>query len=91
MVPQNPRVNDFVLTVRDGKNQVLHKEFVANPLERSMEFVDDAGHLNMKTIQSDSAQFMIRLQLGNGASTIDLEHYLGEASESILLLTSTIQ
>jgi hypothetical protein len=64
---------------------------IPNPLDRSVEFVNDAGQLEHKTIHLDSAQFSIRLQIEPGASSILLNRFIGNDNEGTLLLKTRIQ
>lgn len=83
--------DDLELLVLDGNQQIMTKRMIPNPLDRSVEFVNDAGQLGHKMIHLDSAQFNVRLQMEPGANSILLNRYTGIAKEGILLLKTSIR
>jgi hypothetical protein len=82
---------DLELLVLDGNQQIMTQHIIPNPLDRSVEFVNDAGQLGHKMIHLDSAQFNVRLRIEPGASFLLLNRYTGIANEGILLLKTSIQ
>ena len=83
--------DDLELLVLDGNQQIMTQRIIPNPLDRSVEFVNDAGQLESKMIHLDSAQFNVRLQFEADANSILLNRFTGNANEGILLLKTQIQ
>jgi hypothetical protein len=59
-------------------------------LDRRVEYVNDTGRLEQKTVSLDSAQFSFRLQVDPGARTTVLNLITGMNSESITLIKTPI-
>ncbi|MEA3463191.1 MAG: hypothetical protein U9R49_15005 [Bacteroidota bacterium] len=83
--------DDLELLVLDRNQQPMTRRRIPNPLDRSVEYVNDAGQLEYKMIHLDSAQFSIRLQIEPGASSILLNRFTGNVNEGTLLLKTQIQ
>ncbi len=83
--------DDLELMVLDRNLQTLTHRYIPNPLDKSVEYVNDAGQFERKMIHLDSAQFSIRLQIDPGASSILLNRYTGNNNEGTLLLKTQIQ
>lgn len=88
---REPVPNDLVITLLDEENQVMHLEYIPDPLNRSVEFVDNDGNLGFKTIQSDRAQFFVRLQLEKDATSVMIEQFTAKDHQNVPLLTNQIQ
>ena len=89
--PVKPMEGDLELKVLDGKGQALSWRHIPNPLDRSVEYVNDSGHLEHKLIHLDSAQFSIRIQMETGAGSILLEYFMGENKAGKLLLNTPLE
>ena len=83
--------DDLELLVLDKYQQTMKRRFIPNPLDRSVEFVNDAGQLEHKMLHLDSVQFSVRLQIEPGASSILLNRFIGNDTEGRLLLKTQIQ
>jgi hypothetical protein len=83
--------DDLELLVLDRNLQTLTHRYIPNPLDKSVEYVNDAGQFERKMIHLDSAQFSIRLQIDPGANSILLNRYTGNNNEGTLLLKTQIQ
>ena len=84
-------IHDLELLVRDRNQQIISHRYIPNPLDRSVEYVNDAGQFERQMIHLDSAQFSIRLQIEPDASSILLNRYTGNNTEGTLLLNTQIQ
>ena len=84
-------IDDLELLVLDRNQQTITQNLIPNPLDKSVEYVNDAGQFERKMIHLDSAQFSIRLQIDPGASSILLNRYTGNKNEGTLLLKTQIQ
>jgi hypothetical protein len=85
-----PEINDLDYLVLDEKSNLLSRKFIANPLNKELEYVSEEGQLAVKFFQADSAQFSLRIQLEPKAKYIVLEKYTGIETKNIHLLTSEI-
>lgn len=83
--------NDLELLVLDNKLQTVSQRHIPNPLDRSVEYVNDAGQFERKMIHLDSAQFSVRLQIESRASSIVLTRIHGEEQEATILLKTAIK
>lgn len=83
--------DDLELLVLDNKQQTISQRHIPNPLDRSVEYVNDAGQFERKMIHLDSAQFSVRLQIESNASSIVLKRIHGEEEEGTILLKTTIK
>ena len=81
---------DLELQVLDMEQHVMTTLYISNPLDKSVEFVNDTGELQHKMISLETAQFSIRLQAEPGASTCILKRITGPNSERTILLKSSI-
>lgn len=84
-------IHDLELLVRDRNQQIISHRYIPNPLDKSVEYVNDAGQFERQMIHLDSAQFSIRLQIEPDASSILLNRYTGNNTEGTLLLNTQIQ
>jgi hypothetical protein len=83
--------NDLKLLVLDQDQRPLSYQIIPNPLDKSVEYVNDARQLERKMIHLDSAQVHVRLQLEPGASSIVLKQIVGDNHEESLLLKTSIR
>lgn len=81
---------DLELQVLDRNQQIMTSYFIPNPLDRRVEFVNDAGGLEQKSISLESAQFSFRLQVQPGAHATVLNLITGMNSETITLIKTPI-
>lgn len=88
--PINPETGDLELQVLNAKQQILTILYIANPLDKSVEFVNDAGELQQKMISLETAQFSVRLQVEPGAHSALLTRIAGSDSENTILLKTPI-
>ena len=64
---------NFSYRVLNKNAQLILQEFIPNPLEITIEYVDDFGNLRKKDITLDSTQFSLRIPLAPDARYISLE------------------
>lgn len=83
--------DDLELLVLDNKQQTISQRLIPNPLDRSVEYVNDAGQFERRMIHLDSAQFSIRLQIESSAGSIVLKRIYDEEQEGAILLKTTIK
>ena len=83
-------IDDLELQVLDKNQQIINHRHIPNPLDRSVEYVNDAGQFERIMIHLDSAQFSIRLQIEPGASSILLNRIIGNETEARLLLKTPV-
>ena len=88
---EQAEINDLELLVLDRNQQIISHRYIPNPLDKSVEYVNNAGQFERKMIHLDSAQFSIRLQIEPGASSILLNRFIGDDNEGTLLLNTQIQ
>ena len=82
--------DDLELLVLDRNQQTISHRYIPNPLDRSVEYVNDAGQFERRMIHLDSAQFSIRLQIESGAGSIVLNRFIANDAEALLLLKTKI-
>jgi hypothetical protein len=87
---QKPKIDDLEYIVLDKKSQAIKRGFLANPLNKTIEYVTEDGKLAKKDIRLDSALFALRIQLKPIAESVVLERFTGLNSENIHLLTTKI-
>lgn len=56
----------------DKNNRALDQKVIPNPLQPTVEFVNDVGELQTKTIAVDSIEFSVRMQRVPGAKSVVL-------------------
>jgi len=83
-------IDDLELLVVDRNQQIISHRYIPNPLDKSVEYVNDAGQFERLMIHLDSAQFSVRLQIEAGASSILLNRFTGNESEAELLLKTPV-
>jgi len=88
--PIQPEKDDLELQVLDSKQQIMTTIYISNPLDKSVEFVNDAGELQQKMISLETAQFSVRLQVEPDAHSTLLTRIAGPDSENTFLLKTPI-
>jgi hypothetical protein len=83
---KNPVAGDLAYSVLDKDMQILYGNYVASPLERTVEYTDNNGRMGKKDIRLDSTQFSLRIPLDPAARFISMELYKGGGSENVKLL-----
>jgi hypothetical protein len=83
--------DDLEILVLDRNQQIMIHHHIPNPLDKSVEYVNDASQFERKMIHLDSAQFNIRLQIDPDASSILLNRFIDDDTEGTLLLNTQIQ
>lgn len=56
----------------DRDHKALDQKVIPNPLQPTVEFANDAGELQTKTITVDSIEFSVRMQRVPGAKSVVL-------------------
>jgi hypothetical protein len=86
IMAKTPAIDDLEYIVLNKESQVLMRNYIANPLHRTVEYVTDNGQLAKKDIQLDSTQFSLRIPLDPTAQYISVERYTGLNSDNIQVL-----
>lgn len=86
IMSKTPAIDDVEYIVLNKESHVLMRNFIANPLHRTVEYVTDNGQLAKKDIQLDSTQFSLRIPLDPTAQYISMERYTGLNSDNIQML-----
>lgn len=86
IISKTPAIDDIEYIVLNNESQVLTRNYIANPLHRTLEYVTDNGQLAKKDIQLDSTQFSLRIPLDPSARFISMERYTGLKSDNIQML-----
>jgi len=66
---------DFEYSVLSKNNQVISHTYMPNPLDKTIEYVDESGRLGQKNIRLDSTQFSLRIPLIPNARYICFEKH----------------
>jgi len=85
-----PEIDDLELQVLDLNQQILSTRHIPNPLDKSVEYVNENGRLEKQMIHLDSVQFSVRLQIEPRASSILLKRISASTDEGNLLLLTPI-
>ena len=88
--PIQPVTGDLELQVLNTNQQIMTTLYIANPLDKSVEFVNDTRELQRKMISLETAQFSVRLQVEPGASSTILKRITESNSENTILLKTSI-
>ena len=88
--PLKPVSGDLELQVLNTNQQIISTLYIANPLDKSVEFVNDRGELQQKMISLGTAQFSVRLQLEPGAHSALLKRITESNSENTILLNTPV-
>jgi hypothetical protein len=83
--------DDLEILVLDRNQQIMTHHHIPNPLDKSVEYVNNAGQFERQMIHLDSTQFNIRLQVESGASSILLNRFIDDNTEGTLLLNTQIR
>ena len=62
-VNSNSQKNNLKLIQKDSNNRPLDSIYIENPLSKIVEYVNDDGEFEKRTINLDQAEFSVRLQL----------------------------
>jgi len=85
------RKDDLRLLIMDVNQQPMTTQYIPNPLDKSVEYVNDSRQLERKMIHLDSARFNARMQIEPGAGSILLYRIIGDNNEENLILKTPIQ
>jgi len=83
--------DDLEVLVLDKNQQIMSYQHIPNPLDKSVEYVNDAGQLEQKMVHLDSIQFSVRMQIEPEASIVHLRRYSENNTEETVLLQTRIQ
>ena len=83
--------DDLEILVLDRNQQIMIHHHIPNPLDKSVEYVNNAGQFERQMIHLASTQFNIRLQVESDASSILLNRIIDDDTEGTLLLNTQIQ
>ena len=86
IILKSPEIDDLEYIVLNKESQVLMRNYIANPLIKTVEYVANNGQLTKKEIQLDSTQFSLRIPLEKTAKFISMERFTGQDSDNIRLL-----
>jgi hypothetical protein len=82
--------DDFEIKLLGSNSKSFGRYEIESPLERVVEYVDNAGQLNTKLIVLDSAQFTIRLQADPKIKFIAIQQKSLNAKNTQSLITTQI-
>ena len=68
----NPEEGAIKLIQMDSNHQPLDSISIENPLSKTVEFVDESGQFEKKTINLESAEFSVRMQLDSKTTFITI-------------------
>jgi hypothetical protein len=80
-----PGADEFILIITDYQSNIITQEYMANPLSRTLEYVDDFGNLAKKDVLLDSTYFSLRVQLNPASRYVILEKHNGPDRENTIL------
>ena len=91
--PENQSLEngDLICIELDDNSQPIKRINISNPLSRIVEYVDESGALAKKTIELDSAQFSVRMQLDANAEAIAIEQINGSGVSSSNLIVTKLR
>ena len=80
-----PVIDDLEYIVLNKSSKVLQRNYIANPLNKTVEYVTNDRQLAKKNIQLNSVQFSLRIPLDPAAKFISLNRYSGQNTKSVQL------
>lgn len=80
-----PAIDDLEYIVLNKSSKVLQRNYIANPLNKTVEYVTNDGQLAKKNIQLNRTQFLLRIPLDPAAKFISLNRYSGQNTKSVQL------
>lgn len=86
----NPKKGDLKCTQLDSESREINHIYIEDPLNKSIEYVDDQGNLNRKQITLEDAIFTIRMQVSRNAKIIFIEEWDDTQSKLKRLSKNTI-
>lgn len=91
--PENQSLEngDLICVELDDNSQPIKRINIPNPLSRVVEYVDESGELAKKTIELDSAQFSVRMQLDANAEAIAIEQINASGVSSSNLIVTKLR
>lgn len=81
---------DLKVTELDGSLQPVKSIVIPNPLSRTVEYQDNSGELTKKTLELDSAQFSVRMQLDAKTEAIAVEQVNASGTGTVNLLVTKL-
>lgn len=72
---KNGKAGDLICYQLDKKSNVLNSVLIPDPLNKTIEFVDETNQFQTKTINATKTQFSIRLQLKNNTKHITISNF----------------
>lgn len=81
---------DLKVTELDGSLQPVKSLIIPNPLSRTVEYQDATGELTKKTLELDSAQFSVRMQLDAKTEAIAVEQVNASGTGTVNLLVTKL-
>ncbi len=78
---------DFKYCLLNKNNQIISFSYMQNPLNKTIEYVDENGHMGKKSIRLDSTQFSLRVQLTADSKYVRFE----KDNKQILLVDLNIE
>lgn len=86
----NTQVGDLSYSVLDVENNVVSRGYLPNPLRRAIEFVNSEGILEKRTVEFESEEFLVRIQIPQEAKSVVLEKYMGSDQNNMHLITTIL-
>jgi hypothetical protein len=85
-----PEIDDIEYILYDVNLKIIERNYLSNPLQRTVEYVNSEGELVKEDIELESVEFFLRLQLAPDTKSIVLQRYNGPDSQNIHLHTTTL-
>jgi hypothetical protein len=86
----NPEIDDLEYIIYDANEKIIERNYLSNPLKKTIEYVNSEGELAKEDISLDSVEFFLRLQLAPDTKSIVLQRYGGPDSRNIHLHTTKL-
>ena len=85
-----PIPGDLICLALNASNQPIQQIRIENPLRKTLEYVDADGQFAVKTIETDSAHFLLRFPYDPQIKTIALDQVNAPGKANIRLLRTKI-
>ena len=72
---ENGKQGDLIFSEHNKKSKITNQILIKNPLNKTIEFVDESKNIQTKNIKSKKTQFSIRLQLKNDTKYITISNF----------------
>lgn len=82
--------SDWECDQMDSSKNILQRTYIANPFQYQAEYINDNNELETRTIELDSAQISLRLQLYKNSKFVTLRSSKKNDTDKPIEITTTL-